>query len=169
MGGAVNTELARKLRRQAGEPERRMWAILHSLRRQGYNFRRQVEIGSYYADFACRHPALVIEVDGETHTTELAQANDAVRDDYFAGRGYRVLRFWNNEVTKNPEGVYLTIVSALAVISSPAAPPTLDPSPQRGRESTANTGANPPVVSLPLAGRNQGWGATHAQTPKKNH
>lgn len=131
----MSTELARKLRRNPPEPERRMWAILHPLRRQGYNFRRQAQIGAYYADFACRHPAMVIEVDGETHTTDLAQSNDATRDDYFAGRGYRVLRFWNNDVMENAEGVYLTIAAALAEMSSLAAPPTLDPSPQRGRET----------------------------------
>ncbi len=137
MGGAVSTDLARKLRRSAGEPERRMWAVLHPLRRQGYNFRRQVEIGAYHADFACRRPALVIEIDGESHGGSNAQSNDAVRDDYFAGRGYKVLRFWNNEVMHNPEGVYLAVAAALAEISSVLAPPTLDPSPQRGRESTA--------------------------------
>ena len=137
MGGAVSTDLARKLRRAAGQPERRVWAILHPFRREGYNFRRQVEIGTYYADFACRHPALVIEIDGESHAGIQAQSNDAVRDDYFAGRGYRVLRFWNNDVMTNPEGVYLAIAAALAEISSASAPPTLDPSPHRGRESTA--------------------------------
>ena len=136
----MSTELARKLRRNPPEPERRMWAILFPLRSQGYNFRRQAQIGAYYADFACRHPAIVIEVDGETHTTDLAQTNDATRDDYFAGRGYRVLRFWNNDVMENAEGVYLTIAAALAEISSVAAPPTLDPSPRRGRESTASSG-----------------------------
>ncbi len=136
----MSTELARKLRRDPPEPERRMWAILFPLRRYGYNFRRQAQIGAYYADFACRHPAMVIEVDGETHTTDLAQSNDATRDDYFVGRGYRVLRFWNNEVMENAEGVYLTIAAALAEASSIAAPPTLDPSPQRGRESTAGSG-----------------------------
>ncbi|WP_439602495.1 endonuclease domain-containing protein [Devosia sp.] len=139
----MSTELARKLRRDPSEPERRMWAILFPLRRQGYNFRRQAQIGAYYADFACRHPAMVIEVDGETHATDLGQSNDATRDDYFVGRGYRVLRFWNNEVVENAEGVYLTIAAALAEISSIAAPPTLDPSPQRGRESTASPGARP--------------------------
>ena len=133
----MSTELARKLRRNPPEPERRMWAILYPLRRRGFNFRRQAQIGAYYADFACRHPAVVIEVDGETHATDLAQSNDATRDDYFAERGYRVLRFWNNDVTDNPEGVDLTIAAALTELSGPAAPPTLDPSPQRGRESTA--------------------------------
>ena len=137
----MSTELARKLRRNPAEPERRMWAILFPLRRYGYNFRRQAQIGAYYADFACRHPAMVIEVDGETHTTDLAQSNDATRDDYFVGRGYRVLRFWNNEVMENAEGIYLTIAAALAEMSSIAAPPTLDSSPQRGRESTASVGA----------------------------
>ncbi|WP_082434519.1 endonuclease domain-containing protein [Devosia sp. A16] len=139
----MSTELARKLRRSPPEPERRMWGILFPLRRQGYNFRRQAKIGAYYADFACRHPAMVIEVYGETHTTDLAQSNDATRDDYFAGRGFRVLRFWNNEVMENAEGVYLTIAAALAEASSVTAPPTLDPSPQRGRESTDRSSPKP--------------------------
>ncbi|MBK8083543.1 MAG: endonuclease domain-containing protein [Devosia sp.] len=162
----MSTEFARKLRRNPPEPERHMWAILHSLRRQGYHFRRQAPIGSYYADFACRHPALVIEVDGETHATNLAQGNDATRDDYFVGRGYRVLRFWNNEVMENAEGVFTVIAAALAEISQRTAPPTLDPSPQRGRESTASPGADPAVASLPLRG-DQGWGAPHAHTDEK--
>jgi very-short-patch-repair endonuclease len=132
VGGAVNTELSKKLRRQFGEPERAMWRILHPLRQQGYHFRRQVEIGTYFVDFACHRPATVIEVDGETHASDLAKSNDAVRDDYLQGRGYRVLRFWNNEVTGNPEGVYHVIERCLTERLSELAPPTLDPSPQGG-------------------------------------
>jgi very-short-patch-repair endonuclease len=69
-----------------------MWAVLRPLREQGFHFRRQVLIGTYYADFACRRPAVVIEVDGATHGGDIAQSNDATRDDYFRGRGFRVLR-----------------------------------------------------------------------------
>ena len=106
-----------------------MWRILHPFRQEGYHFRRQVEIGTYYVEFACHSPALVIEVDGDTHAVEPQQANDAVRDDYLRGRGYCVLRFWNNDVMDNPEGVYMTVAAELARV---AAPPTLDPSPQGG-------------------------------------
>jgi very-short-patch-repair endonuclease len=127
----VSTELARKLRRNASPPEQAMWRILHAFRQEGYNFRRQVEIGTYYVDFACHRPAMVIEVDGGTHTVEPQQTNDAVPDDYLRGRGYRVLRFWNNDVMGNPDGVYLVIAAELAELSRTVAP-TLDPSPRGG-------------------------------------
>jgi very-short-patch-repair endonuclease len=109
-----------------------MWRILHPFRQEGYNFRRQVQIGTYYVDFACHHPALVVEMDGGTHTVEPQQTNDSVRDDYLAGRGYRVLRFWNNDVMGNPAGVYEVIAALLAEQPEVATPPTLDPSPQGG-------------------------------------
>jgi len=109
-----------------------MWRILYPLRQQGLNFRRQAQIGAYYVDFACHKPAVVIEVDGDTHGTDQAQANDGVRDDYLGGRGYRVLRFWNNDVMENAEDVYDLIVAALNEISVRVDPPTPDPSPQGG-------------------------------------
>ena len=94
-----------------------MWAILRELRRSGVHFRRQVHIGAYYADFACHEPSLIIEVDGATHAGDKAQSNDATRDDYFRGRGYRVLRFWNGDVLQNPEGVFRVVQDELAQIS----------------------------------------------------
>jgi very-short-patch-repair endonuclease len=132
VGGAVNKELARKLRRQFSYPEQAMWRVLYPLRQQGSHFRRQVEIGTYFVDFACHRPAVVIEVDGLTHATEIAASNDATRDDYLAGRGYRVLRFWNNEVNENPEGVYQVIESCVKERLERLARPTLDPSPRGG-------------------------------------
>lgn len=129
------TELSRKLRQNPPEPERRMWALLHPFRRQGYNFRRQVLLGTYYVDFACHHPAVAIEVDGETHATPLAVANDATRDDYLRGRGYRVLRFWNTDVTDNPGGVQQVIAATLAELAPPT--PAL---PARGRERAGVSG-----------------------------
>lgn len=94
-----------------------MWSILRELRRGGVHFRRQVNIGSYYADFACHQPGLVIEVDGATHGGDAAQSSDAARDDYFRGRGYRVLRFWNGDVLRNPDGVLRVVRDELAQIS----------------------------------------------------
>ncbi|MHB1104316.1 MAG: endonuclease domain-containing protein [Devosia sp.] len=135
----MSTELARRLRRNSSPPERALWRILHTFRQEGYHFRRQVEIGTYYVDFACHHPALVIEVDGGTHTTDLHETNDAVRDDYLQGRGYKVLRFWNNDVMGNPDGVFAVIAAELAARSRVAAPPT--PSlPARGRELSGDRG-----------------------------
>ena len=102
-----------------------MWHILREFRQRGFHFRRQVQIGSYYVDFACRQPAIVIEVDGYSHGTEIAQANDALRDDYLRGRGYRVLRISNDDVPQNRNGVFLAIEAMLAEGSSPVSPPTL--------------------------------------------
>ena len=164
MGGELTTDLARKLRRQAGEPERRMWAILHPLRQQGYNFRRQALIGTYYVDFACRQPAIVLEVDGDTHATELAQANDALRDDYLRGRGFQVLRFWNNDVMKNPDGVYRVITDTLADLAPPT--PAL---PARGREAAGDAIVDPATDSIstsPLAGE-VGRGGDTGSNPRE--
>jgi very-short-patch-repair endonuclease len=93
VGVGLTIERARELRKNPGEPERRMWFVLYTFRQQGYHFRRQVQVGPYYADFACHHAAVVIEVDGDTHGTDAARAYDARRDAYFHKRGYEVLRF----------------------------------------------------------------------------
>jgi very-short-patch-repair endonuclease len=77
----------------------------------GLHFRRQVPIGPYIADFVFGARMLVIEVDGETHTA--SQAYNAVRSEYLEERGWRVLRFWNNEVMQNIEGVIVSISEAL--------------------------------------------------------
>jgi very-short-patch-repair endonuclease len=101
-----------------------MWRILYPFRQGGLHFRRQVQIGAYYVDFACMHPGIVIEVDGDSHRGDLVQSNDAVRDDYLRGRGFRVLRFGNRDVLRNPAGVYETIDGILAELTQRGAPPT---------------------------------------------
>ncbi|WP_374627596.1 endonuclease domain-containing protein [Devosia sp.] len=110
----MSTDLARKLRRSSTAPERRLWRLLYPLRSGSFHFRKQVQVGEYYVDFACLHAGLVIELDGETHASGLAQSNDATRDDYLAGRGFHVLRFSNDDVMTNPEGVFTVISTALA-------------------------------------------------------
>lgn len=89
------------------------------------HFRRQATIGPYFADFACHTHRLVIEIDGGQHAES---ASDATRTSYLEASGYRVLRFWNNDVLGNIDGVFETIIGALRV-----APPTPDPSPPRER------------------------------------
>jgi len=126
----ITVERARELRHSATDPERKLWAILRVFSERGYHFRRQQQIGPYYADFACMHAQLIIEADGETHTSADDRDYDRVRDNYLHARGFRVLRFWNNEITENAEGVFTIIAQALATV--PALTPTLDPSPQGG-------------------------------------
>jgi len=108
--------LARHLRRNMTEAEKVLWHDLRAGRLQGTRFRRQHPIGPYVADFACVSARLVIEVDGGQHNEN---AHDQKRDAYLQAQGWRVLRFWNNEVLGNREGVLLAIVAAVGSPPSP--------------------------------------------------
>jgi very-short-patch-repair endonuclease len=100
------------MRRELTAPESMLWLELRAKRFAGAKFRRQVVIGSYIADFACRTPKmLIVEVDGETHAER--GAYDEGRSQYLEGRGYRVLRFTNVEVMSNIDGVLYAIAEAL--------------------------------------------------------
>src|SRR5258708_38095481 len=104
---------ARQLRRAMTNAERKLWWHLRRLPDQNAHFRRQATIGPYYADFACHHHRLVIEVDGGGHAADQQIAADASRTEFLNSRGYRVLRFWNNEVFNQIDGVMNTIHQAL--------------------------------------------------------
>jgi very-short-patch-repair endonuclease len=91
---------ARRLRRDATEAEKALWAMLRD-DALGVRFRRQHPIPPHFADFACVLLKLVIEVDGGRH----GGAADAVRDATLAARGWRMLRYWNNDVLSNRDGV----------------------------------------------------------------
>ena len=93
-------------------------------------FRRQHPIGPYFADFACHHHRVIIEVDGSQHADDMRRRLDQKRTDYLVSRGYRVLRFWNNEVLEEIEGVMELIYAALDQTERPL-PPTPSPSPPR--------------------------------------
>lgn len=129
MGVPVSVERARSLRKTAPGPERAMWRLLYSLRREGHNFRRQVPLGRYYADFACHSLKLVIEIDGDTHGGDEAIAYDAVRDAFLRSEGYAVMRFTNDDVMRNAEGVFRVLSDWIA---EAAKPPTPVPSPRGG-------------------------------------
>jgi very-short-patch-repair endonuclease len=109
-----------------------MWSILRPFREQGWHFRREVAIGPYYADFACLHAKLVIEVDGESHRFEAVAAGDEIRDEYMASRGIHVLRIPNYEVLDNPDGVMAYIAGILESLRRASNTPTPVPSPQGG-------------------------------------
>jgi hypothetical protein len=99
----------------------------------GFKFVRQQPIGPYVVDFVCREKRLVVEIDGGQHAES---RRDAVRDRWLVDHRFRVLRFWNNEVLENIEGVWETIFAAAAA----AAPPHPDPLPASGeRESPSQT------------------------------
>jgi very-short-patch-repair endonuclease len=89
-----------------------MWNALRTLKPLGFHFRRQVPLGRYYADFACHHPRLVIEIDGLSHTSP---AYDAARDAFMMGEGYRVLRVGNDDVLRELDGVMQLVQHALGI------------------------------------------------------
>jgi very-short-patch-repair endonuclease len=113
---------ARVLRRDATEAEKKLWQHLRQPPFKQHHFRRQATIGPYFADFASHQLRIVIEVDGGQHSESAA---DERRTFYLASEGYRVLRFWNNEVFENISGVLSAIDTAIDVDR----PPTPDPSP----------------------------------------
>jgi very-short-patch-repair endonuclease len=108
---SLHSERARDLRRQSPEAERRLWAHLRRRQRLGFKFRRQHPIGCYFADFACLEKGLVVEVDGGQHAE--TGEYDLERTRAFARLGFKVLRFWNNDVSQALPGVIESIESAL--------------------------------------------------------
>jgi 5-methyltetrahydrofolate--homocysteine methyltransferase len=85
----------------------------------GYKFRRQHALGQYIADFICLPARLVIELDGDTHGNDERQRLDAIRTETIERAGYRVIRFWNDEVFNNADGVIEEITNALRTVPSP--------------------------------------------------
>lgn len=108
---------SRKLRNNPTAAEKRLWLILRNRQLCGIRFNRQVPIGPYICDFVARAPRLIIEVDGGQHAID--QASDSVRTDYLRAQGYSLIRFWNNEVLENIEGVAKVIERALIDRPSP--------------------------------------------------
>ena len=105
------TERARHLRAASTDAEGTLWYRLRAHRLNGHKFVRQEPIGPYTVDFICREARLIIEVDGGQHADS---PRDVVRDKWLTDRNYRILRFWNNDVSRNLAGVLETIVTALA-------------------------------------------------------
>ena len=100
-------EFARHLRRRnATEPERRLWQILRAHRLGGLKFRRQVPIDGYILDFVCLRARLIVEADGSQHADDADRARDA----HFAAKGFATIRLWNNDIIHNPDGVALEIL-----------------------------------------------------------
>jgi len=115
------------MRAEPTDAEKKLWRHLRSrLAVDGTHFRRQVRLGSYIVDFACHQARLIIEVDGGQHTESVSA--DLERTKFLEAQGYRVLRFWNNDVLRNIDGVLEAIQSAIT------STPTPNPSPQGGGE-----------------------------------
>ncbi|NWG26359.1 MAG: endonuclease domain-containing protein [Pseudorhodoplanes sp.] len=104
---------ARNLRANQTYAERKLWYRLRELKPYGFHFRRQVPIDHLIVDFACLSVRVVIEVDGGQHNTVRGQQDDKSRDAYLQREGFRILRFWNNDVLANLEGVMQSVCEAL--------------------------------------------------------
>ena len=119
---------ARRLRCNPTDVERLLWQRLRLWQVDDYKFRRQQPLGKYIVDFVCLQKRLVVELDGGQHAEE--PDYDAERDTWLRHQGFTVLRFWNNDVLKNIDGVMELIVKSLQDT------PYLNPSPQGGRKKT---------------------------------
>jgi very-short-patch-repair endonuclease len=108
----IQRSRAKQLRRAMTHAETLLWRHLKADRLAGLNFRRQTPIGNYIADFVAHSHKLIVEVDGESHGFEERIRHDERRDRWFESRGFRVLRFANDDVMKNLEGVALAIAEA---------------------------------------------------------
>ncbi len=104
------SSLARRLRTVPTDAEIRLWSRLRRKQLEGFRFRRQHPMGRYVVDFFCPDARLIVEVDGGQHAES---ASDVVRTRWLEAQGYRVIRFWNNDVLANTEGVLLSILDAL--------------------------------------------------------
>ncbi len=102
--------LRRKLRKSSTAAERKLWSILKNQQALGYRFLRQYGVENYSLDFYCPKLKLAIEVDGGQHNDEKEKLSDAQRSELIGTHGITILRFWNNEVMQNLEGVHHRII-----------------------------------------------------------
>ena len=116
---------ARALRTNSSDAERRLWRFVRNRQLAGYRFRRQIPLGRYIVDFVCLRARLVVELDGGQHLANASEDIERTLD--LARAGFRVLRFWNNEVLAQTEVVLESILEALI-----QACPHPDPLPQAG-------------------------------------
>jgi very-short-patch-repair endonuclease len=122
-----NTQRAQELRNQATPAERKLWQYL-AKSQLGVKFSRQMPVGPYFADFLSRSAKLIVELDGFSH--EVRAEYDIARTKFLVAQGFRVLRFTNEEVLHNVEGVVTAIQMALSEIDRPT------PNPSRLREGS---------------------------------
>jgi very-short-patch-repair endonuclease len=127
------------MRHEPTDAERKLWSILRAKRLVGWKFKRQQQLDRYIVEFVCFGARLIVEADGSQHAENPA---DEARTSYLERQGFRVLRFWNNEILTNPDGVATAILAALET-------PLPNPSPAMGEGLLRNVNA---PSSSPLAG-----------------
>ena len=107
---------ARRLRKESTDAESAMWRLLRNRQFAGRKFRRQVPIGRYVVDLVCFEKRLIVELDGGHHQTR--EDNDGERTRWLTGQGFRVVRFWNNQVLNEPVSVQETLLAELELAPS---------------------------------------------------
>ena len=118
---AGNRTRAKSMRRKMTDAELKLWNELRAHRLMGLGFRRQFPVGRYLADFACPEKKIIVEVDGSQHAEEKQSAADAVRSAELEKDGWTVLRFWNDEILRDIDGVCHHIVIAAGLTAEDVA------------------------------------------------
>ncbi|HWP93495.1 MAG TPA: endonuclease domain-containing protein [Thermodesulfobacteriota bacterium] len=113
----MNRDRARELRKNPTDAERKLWKHLRLRQLDGHKFRRQHPIGPYIVDFACLEKRLIVEVDGGQHSERVVY--DEERSEWLESQGFRILRFWDNEVLTSVDVVKEVIAEALNSGSNP--------------------------------------------------
>lgn len=103
---------ARELRRNPTDAEKLLWRHLRNRQLNGYKFKRQVPINNYIVDFVCESAKLIIELDGGQHADQIAY--DRKRSNFLESMNFKVIRFWNNDVLQNIDGVLSTLTLTLS-------------------------------------------------------
>jgi acyl-CoA thioester hydrolase len=175
---------AQQLRSNSTDAERFLWSKLRNRNLVDAKFRRQFPIGDYVADFCCHEARLIVEVDGGQHAER--KAHDDRRTWWLGQAGYRVIRFWNNEVLENLAGVLETIVAELRIANNPLTQPSpslsakadfvgggegFRPSASNGTHTPSDAGVLKPSAGnsapSPLEGEGRGEGAYQDKTRRR--
>ena len=114
-----NLTRSRNLRREQTDAERLLWGHLRAKRFQQYHFKRQKVIGPFIVDFFCSKAKLIIELDGGQHNEDSAVKYDLEMTSYLNSRGFKVIRFWNNDMFAEPEAV-LTVIGRNVCVAPPS-------------------------------------------------
>ena len=113
------TGYARELRKKQTRQEQKLWSLLRNRRYKGLCFKRQYVIENYIVDFICREKKLIIELDGGQHNETKNIEYDTKRTEYLEEQGFMIMRFWNNEIDTNIDGVFSKIDECLKQSSHP--------------------------------------------------
>ena len=128
------TEVARKLRQQQTDVERKLWVRMRGRRLAGLKFRRQRPLGPYVPDFVCEEAMLIVELDGSQHGEDKNAVRDLARTEYLKSMGYEVFRVWNSDVNTDIESVLSGIYGAAEARLKSPSPALRASSPVPGEE-----------------------------------